>query len=347
MLNRLQAILVLLLLILTVSFIGCGSNSQEPVTAADFYKGNTINMIISSTPGGLNDRVGRVLASYLERDTGANVVVTNLGGAGGLDGMNSLYRSKPDGLTLGIASSGRLGPNEIMDDPAAAYEIDKFSYIMAIGHRLSYLMVAPDGPYQSVAELKAGENLLFGGSSPSGIVSLGGMTICEMLDLDCRVVTGINGESDRALAVKRGEIAGYAMTLDAARTSIEAGLVKPLLVLAAKRDNEMPEIPAITELGNMTEGEIELSELWETALAASNVLTAPPGIPENRLTFLRDLANEWVQDYEFREEINRVSGQDVERYASGATVTETMLNLIESLDEYRAIFAELIEKYKA
>ncbi len=97
----------------------------------------------------------------------------------------------------------------------------------------------------------------------------------------------------------------------------------------------------------MTEDEREMAELWETALVTSDIFIAPPGMPQDILTFLRDLADKWIEDDEFREDINRVSGYDVQKYVSGDIVTETMLNLTNSLDKFRAIFAELIEKYRA
>lgn len=347
MLKRLRVILVVLILTWMMAIVACTSDSQDSVAPVDFYRGNTINLIISSSPGGITDLISRVIAPYLERDTGANVVVTNRSGAGGLEGMNYLYRSKPDGLTLGTTSSGRFIPNKVLDEPAAAYEIDEFSYIMTIGNRLSYFMVSPDGPFQSIAELKSGINMKIGASSPSGTVSLGGMTVCELLDLDARVVTGLGGEPERALAVKRGETAGYAITLETAKANIDSGMVKPILVLATERDPRMPEIPAVTELGNMSEEDIQLAELWETALAGSIILAAPPSMPQDRLTFLRDLADKWTRYEEFREDINLVCGYNVDEYDIGNSVDEIMFNLTNSLDKFRAIFTELIEKYRA
>ena len=347
MLKILRTILVILILTSTTVITGCDSASKEPVSPSDFYRGKTISLIVSSETGGITDRVARAIAPYLERDTGASVVITNKSGAGGLDGMNSLYRSNADGLMLGIVASGKFVTNKVMDEPAAAYEIEDFSYIMTIGRRLFYFMAAPDGPYQSIADLQAGEDLKVGGSSPSGTVSLGGMTVCELLDLDAKVITGIDSEPERALATKRGEIAGYVITVENAKSGIDSGMVTPILLLATERDSKTPDIPSITEFGNITEEEIELAELWETALVTCIIFTAPPGMPQDRLTFLCDLADEWTQDDDFRKDINCVSGYDEQDYSIGDAVTENMLKLTTSLDKFRAIFTELINKYRA
>jgi tripartite-type tricarboxylate transporter receptor subunit TctC len=348
MVKKLVAITGLLILA-GVLVVSCTSKAQPASTPADFYKNKTMELVVTESPGSSTDIMTRFIASYLSGDTGASVVVTNRRDAGGMEGMNYLYRAKPDGLTVGTTSRTKAVSNMVLNDPAAVYEIDKFSYIMSIGRRQSYFFVSPEGPYQSVTGLQAAKNLNIGGSSPSGYVSLGGLSVIKILGLDAKVITGINGESERALAAKRGEIAGYVISLFSAKSSVDAGLVKPLFVLATERDPLMPDVPAITELVNLTGEDLDLVRLWETSLVGSNLLAASPGIPEDRLVFLRDLANQWVQDEGFREGISVISGYDVQEqeYLTGEEVTEVMLDMVAALDKFQDMFAELIEKYRA
>jgi tripartite-type tricarboxylate transporter receptor subunit TctC len=344
---RLVATALALMLASTLAGVGCGSGSEESAAPADFYRGKTIDLIISASPGGRTDLIGRALASYLERDTGANVVVKNREGAGGLDGMNYLHGAEPDGLTLGVVASLKFVGNKILDEPAASYEIEEFSYVMSVGRRLYQFMANPDGPYQSVADLQAGEDLKLGGSSPSGPISLGSMTVIELLDLDAKVVTGLGSESARSLACKRGEIAGYAAAAAASEATAGAPLVEPMFTLATERGRIRPDVPAITELVDLEGQELALAELWETALVSSTMLAAPAGVPEDRLAFLRGLVEEWIQDEEFRDQMSDVSGYEVQEYATGATVASDMLDVSAALEDFRALFAEMIEKYRA
>ncbi len=327
--------------------MSCAPKDLPAVTPADFYKGKTIDLIINSSPGGSTDRITRMIASYLGRDAGANIVVTNRKGAGGMEGMNYLYRGKPDGLTMGTTPSGTFIGNKVLKEPAAVYDIEKFSYIMSIGRELQYFFVSPEGPYQSIADLQTSKDLKIGGSSPSGLISLGGLTVIELLGLDAKVITGISGESNRALAVKRGEIIGYVSIVPSTAGSVAAGMVKPMFVLATKRGPLMPDVPAITELVNLTGEDLALVKLWETVLVSSTLFATSPGIPENRLEFLRSLANKWVQDEGFREEINLVSGYEIQKYTTGDEVTKAMVDLAVALNEFQAIFVEMIEKYRA
>ncbi len=334
-------------LVLALAMMGCGSGSEGPAAAADFYQGNTVTLVVAAGAGTPSDMVARIMASYLERDTGASVVVTNRAGAGGLDGMNYLYSADPDGLTLGIVNSVKFVANEVLDEPAAVYDIAEFSYIMNVGRGLYFFLVSPDGPYQSVDDLQAGEGLKIGGSSPSGAVSLGGMTVIKLLDLDATVVTGFEGEANRAPAVKRGEIAGYVMSVDVAQPGIEANMVRPLFVLASERDPLQPDVPAVAELVDLTDDDLALVGLWETALVSSNMIAGPPGMPEDRLAFLRGLVDSWVEEEAFRQQIDVAFGYEVADYKTGEAVASAMTDVAAALDGFRTVFAEMIEKYRA
>jgi tripartite-type tricarboxylate transporter receptor subunit TctC len=346
MTRKFAIITVFLILAVTSGMVSC-TPKTEPVTPTDFYKGKTIDLVTTGSAGSFNDLTTNIIASYLGRDTGATVVVTNRSGSSGLEGMNYLYKAKPDGLTIGSVASVKFVQNKVLNEPAAVYEFDKFSYIMSVDRQPYYFFISPDGPYQSVADLQAGKNLKIGGSSPSGPVSLGGLTVIKLLGLDAKVITGFDTDSDRALAVKRGEIVGYCLNIPNSGASIEAGLIKPMFVLATERDPLAPDVPAITELVKLSGEDLPLVKLWGTAFVASNLIVASPGIPEDRLEFFRSLANKWVQDEGFRNEINAVATYSVSIYLTGDEVAKAMLNMASALDEFQAIFAELIEKYRA
>lgn len=346
MITRFMAVAVVLTFALLIGAVGCASESQQSVPPVDFYKGKTINLIACASPGGQTDLETRVIASFLERDTGANVIVTNMKGAGGLDGMNYVYKSDPDGLTLGVVPIVKFVSNKMLDEPAAVYDIDSFPYIMLVRGSEHHFFVSPETPYKSIADLQAAKHLLIGATSPAGPISLGGLSVIELLDLDARVITGFSVASDLALAVKRGEIVGYVSNIPTVQSYLESGMVVPMFALATERDPLKPDVPAISELVSLSEDDLALVKLWETALASSDILVASPGTPPDRITFLSDLANKWIQYEDFREEINQVSGYEVQEYQTGDMVTEAMLNLTHNLDEFKAVFAEMIRKYR-
>lgn len=343
---RKLAVITGLLLLVTIIAAGC-PQSAEPLAPADFYQGKTINLVTSGSAGTFNDLTAHIIASYLGEDTGSNVVVTNRAGAGGLEGMNFVYKAKPDGLTVGTVASVKFIANKVMDELAAEYDLDKFSYIMSIDRQPYCFFVSPDGSYQSVADLQAAQGLKFGATTPSGPTSLGGLTVIKLLGLDAKVITGFKGISELPLAVGRGEIAGYCLSISNAKGGVEAGMVKPLFVMSTERASLAPDVPAITELVNFSDEDLALVKLWGAAFAASNLFFAPPDLPEDRLEFLRDLANQWVQDEGFRQKVNQAAGYEVKIYLTGDELSQVILDTVATMGEFQDIFAELIEKYRA
>jgi len=334
----------MLILVCALGVVSCAPEAEKSAPA-DFYKGKTIELVATASPGKSDDLILRTVALYLGRDTGATIVVSNRHGAGGMDGMNYLYESEPDGLTLGEVMSTKFVANKVLGEPAARYDIEKFSYIVAIDREQTYFFVSPDGPYQSVADLKAAKDLKLGATSPSGYLSLAGLTVIKLLGLDATVITGFGGAAELPPAVKRGEVAGYALDFD--QDMVQAGMIKPIFVLATQRDPLMPDVPAITELVSLSGEDLELVKLWELTLAGSGLFMGPPGMPEDRLEFLRDLAKKWTQDEEFRNAIETVVDEPVTIYITGEEVTRSMQDITTELGKYRETFAELIERYRA
>ena len=306
-----------------------------------------MELAITSSPGTFNDLSARIIANHLARDTGANVIANTRKGAGGLGGMNYVYTAEPDGLTLATVASVKLISNKVMDEPVAEYELEDFSYLMSIDHQPYCFMVSPEGPYQSVADLQAAQDLIIGGGGPAGPAALGGLSIIKLLNLDAVVVTGFIGEANRAMAVERGEIVGYVLNIPNARGSIEAGMVKPLFIISTERTPLAPEVPAITELVSLSGQDMDMVNLWATTFSASNLLTAPPDMPADRLAFLRELAEQWIEDEAFRQEIDEVAGYQVQTYLTGEEVHQAIMATVAKMDQFRAIFTELIEQYRA
>src|SRR5207244_5648130 len=76
-----------------------------PASAADFYHGKTLTVIVGYAPGGGVDATARAITRHLARFIPGqpNIVVQNMEGAAGLISANYLHqRAVPDGLTVAI-----------------------------------------------------------------------------------------------------------------------------------------------------------------------------------------------------------------------------------------------------
>ena len=68
--------------------------------------------------GGPSDTVGRLVADHLGRTLGQQIVVENVGGAGGTLGAERAAKAAPDGYTLLTHHSGTAGRRRALRQPA-------------------------------------------------------------------------------------------------------------------------------------------------------------------------------------------------------------------------------------
>ena len=96
---------------------------------ADFYKGKTVTYIVATAPGGGYDLYGRLVAEYMQKYLpGSTFVVKNMPGAGHLVGTNTIYASRPDGLTIGTFNTGLIY-NQLIKADGAKFDLTKMSWI--------------------------------------------------------------------------------------------------------------------------------------------------------------------------------------------------------------------------
>ena len=83
--------------------------SQESTDDGNFYHAKNISYIVATDPGGGFDAYARLIGKYLKKNLAAdNVIIRNTPGAGHLVGAITLFRSKPDGLTIGTFNMGLI-----------------------------------------------------------------------------------------------------------------------------------------------------------------------------------------------------------------------------------------------
>src|SRR5436305_10927125 len=73
---------------------------------AQSYPTRPIIMIVPFAAGGATDVVGRILASRLSELLGQQVLVENVGGAGGMTGASRVAKGPPDGYQFLLGNLG-------------------------------------------------------------------------------------------------------------------------------------------------------------------------------------------------------------------------------------------------
>lgn len=213
---------------------------------SNYPGGKQVRLVVPYAPGGAADIVARLLAEELSAQIPASFYVENRPGADGAIGERAVATAKPDGLTLliTVTSAHTLTPllHKGSIDPIKDFE--PISIVSKLG---VMAVVRDDFPAKTfpdyVAYAKAHPSSM--GSSTSGI-QLTSEKLKRDAGLSDVVIVPYNGPVYPALMT--GEID---MTLDPFNSiaMIKAGKIRPLAMLADKRNPEFPDVPTFAELG--------------------------------------------------------------------------------------------------
>ena len=213
----------------------------------------TIRFVVPFAAGGQIDTSVRLLASRLEKDLGASIVVENRAGADGLIGTETVARSPADGYTW-IAQATPFTVMPSIHGNKLRYDTIKDFQPVSIFATSSILYVVP-----SSLPLANLDDFLAFARKQDGAVSYGGSTRGSLAHLSGEMLkqaTGIKMESipypGMAPAMgdlKEGRTQFMAVGMAVALPFIHSGGLRPLAVLDDSRHPLLPDVPTIAELG--------------------------------------------------------------------------------------------------
>jgi tripartite-type tricarboxylate transporter receptor subunit TctC len=264
----------------------CAMASSE--SAKDFYQKNMVSLVVTYGPGGGTDASARIMAANWKTVTGGTMMVKNVTGAGGIVGMNQVYSSKPDGLTLGYtdSASSLLGP-VFFKNPGIRFDATKFVYLAANAIQPNGLGIAKGLAAESIEDLQKMTGLKFG-SHGIDAQAAGSAMMIELFGLkDARIVGGYSGMEEEGLALARGEVDAYSNSMGSMDDHVKKGFVKKVvLVYGYKRNPWFPDAPLPMELVKFTREQDMLYRILFACRAAKPIF-APPGLPKDKTDFLR------------------------------------------------------------
>ncbi len=253
---------------------------------SDFPEG-PINYLVGFAPGGKTDIQARGILPYVEKYLGVRVVIQNFPGAGGRIGYTKLFKAKPDGHTIGILPL----PAVILGEHLASveYKTKEFTPIFACFVAPQILVVA-ENTYKSLDELiKAGKSKQLTNAT-SGIGTSPHLAALVMANgLGLKDVKHVHFDSAAALAALAGKHVDFAVAITTnALPLVQAGKLKPLLVIDDKRDKAFPQVPIPKELG-----------FTINAIPGIDGVAGPPNLPIEKVKILEKAFTKAAADPEF------------------------------------------------
>ena len=216
---------------------------------AQNYPNRPIRLVVPFPPGGGTDIMARSLAHKLSEVFGQTIVVDNRAGGGGTIGTETVVRANPDGYTL-IMVSGSFATN------AAVFKlpydsVNDIAPIALIGETGNMIALHPSLAIRSISDLIASDKAA-PGKLNYGSTGTGGFThlITELFNqMAGTKLTHIpyKGTGPALNDLLGGQIQVLFGSLPSTIPLAKQNRVRGIGVTTAKRNNAVPDIPAIGE----------------------------------------------------------------------------------------------------
>lgn len=243
------------------------------------YPDKPVKIVVGFAPGGTNDILARLIASKLQDRLRQTFIVENKPGANSAVGTDFVAKSKPDGYTLLVSSSGGLTANPVVMKNLPYNPEKDFEPIALLGTFPLVVTANERLPFKNLSGLVDFAKRSRGGELNHAAITSSFVLVAEMLAKDTKLkLTHVNyrGSGPAVTALLGGEVDMALVDIAAVMGQIKAGKLKALAVTTPKRSTALPDVPTVAETGFKGFD----ATIW-------TALMAPKGTPEEVLSRLR------------------------------------------------------------
>ena len=289
-----------LLGILTAGFI---SLVVSPVTAQK-YPDKVVTIVIPFTAGGPTDTVGRLIAQPMTTALKQQVIIENIGGAGGTIAASRVARSAPDGYNLLLHHIG-MSTAPTLYRKLPYNPVTDFEPIGLINEVPMTLVSRRDFPPKDLKELisyvKANKDKITYANAGIGAAShLCGMLFMTSIQTDLTTVP-YKGTADVIKDLLGGQVDFTCDQTTNTTSQIKADKVKVYGVTTKKRLASLPNIPTIDEAG-----------LKGFEVSVWHALYAPKGTPKPIIDTLTKALQVALKDKVVKERFGDLGTEPIE-----------------------------------
>ena len=270
---------------------------------AQEYPNKVVTVIVPFTAGGPTDAVARLLSVPMSKALNGQMIVENVGGAGGTIGANRVAKAAADGYTLFLHHIGMsTAPSLYRKLPYDA--INDFEPIGLINETPMTLVAKKDFPPKDLKEviayLKANKDKVNLANAGLGAAShLCGMLFMSAIQTDLTTVP-YNGTGPAMNDLLGGQVDIMCDQTTNTTTQIKAEKIKVYGVTTPKRIPSLPNVPTMEE-GGLKGFEVSV---WHG-------LYAPKGTPKATLDKLTHALQAALKDATLRQRFADLGAEPV------------------------------------
>jgi tripartite-type tricarboxylate transporter receptor subunit TctC len=266
------------------------------------YPNRAIRIVVPFGPGGFADITVRLLGQKLTERTGAQVVIENRPGAGGIIAASAVIASPADGYTLFVLSSGIALSKSLLKsmpfDPVTA-----FAPISTMALFDLLLLVRADSPIHTLKDALAAaradaSNFNIGTINPGSTQNVTGELLRASTGIPMTIVPH-RTSAEVLTALLRGDIQIGIESYAALKSAVDAHQIRAIASSGSRRSPQQPDVPTLREggIGAAVDG-------W-------NSLVAPAGTPPDIIAFLNREVRAVIGDPDFQKRMIELGGEPV------------------------------------
>lgn len=259
-------------------------------TPAEFYKGKTITIYVA-VGSGAYDLYARLAARHMPKliPGNPNMIVTNMPGGGGVVAANYVANVAPRDGTALLVPLKPIAMTQLLTPAVVKYDATKFQWIGSMADAPGVLVVWNTSPAKTLDEARRTQ-LALGSTGAGGETAIFPSVINSVLGTRFKVITGFPGMANIFLAMERGEIHGVSTVLGSIKGLrpewISQKKISFIANITKVRSKDLPDVPTILELARTPE-ERQTLEFLTLSNSIGRSITAPPGVPADRIEALR------------------------------------------------------------
>jgi tripartite-type tricarboxylate transporter receptor subunit TctC len=212
-----------------------------------------VTLVVTFTAGSGDDVLARILSPRLSELLGQQVIVENIGGAGGMNGANRVAKAAPDGYQLVLGGTGTFAANQTLyKNPLYSATAD-FTPVALIAEQPILLTVRKDfpaGDLQSfIAHAKANQTRLqYASGGPGSATHLA----CVLLN--SAIGVNVTHVPYRSTAIALHDVIADRIDyvcpiMSTVISQIEGKQVKAIAILSRNRSPILPNLASAHEQG--------------------------------------------------------------------------------------------------
>jgi len=212
-----------------------------------------VTLVVPFPAGGPIDFIGRLMAQKLTEQLGQQVIVENIGGAGGMNGAARVAKAPPDGSVFLFGNQGTHTFSQILYKKPLYNAVSDFSPVATVVENVKFLGVRKDFPANNLAEFIAyakanAKKMQYGSAGIGSATHVTCVLLNHVIGVDV-VHVPYRGTGPALQDMIAGRIDYLCEVTSTGAPHVRSGAIKALATLSPTRNRALPDLATAHEQG--------------------------------------------------------------------------------------------------